>query len=66
MNKSISIRFQWFWSDFDPYGNFFVHFLELEGYEVEVIRDKNAKVDVEFVSVFPPFQLFWHIRRSKV
>jgi alpha(1,3/1,4) fucosyltransferase len=56
MNKSISIRFQWFWSDFDPYGNFFVHFLESEGYEVEVIRDKNAKVDVEFVSVFPPFR----------
>jgi len=54
--KSISVRFQWFWNNLDHHQNFLVHLLESEGYKVEVRQDKNAKVDIEFVSVFPPFQ----------
>jgi hypothetical protein len=54
--KNISLRFQWFWQDFIPNRNFLVDFLESEGYKVEIITDRKAKVDVEFVSVFPPFK----------
>jgi hypothetical protein len=56
MLKDISIRFQWFWHGMDLHQNFLVHLLESEGYTVEVKQDKKVKVDIEFVSVFPPFQ----------
>ena len=54
--KKISVRFQWFWQDFVPNQNFLVHFLESEGYRVEIITDRKTRVDIEFVSVFPPFK----------
>jgi hypothetical protein len=54
--RNISVRFQWFWQDFVPNQNFLVDFLESEGYKVEIITDRKAKVNIEFVSVFPPFK----------
>ena len=54
--KHISVRFQWFWPGFIPNQNFLAHFLEYEGYRVEIVTEQKTKVDLEFVSVFPPFK----------
>ncbi len=56
MKKTISLRFEWFWPDFNKSDNFIVNLLESTGLDVRIVDSKHEKVDVEIVSVFPPFR----------
>ena len=50
------IRFEWFEPWFDKSNNFFLATLMQLGYTCEVVKQKDASVDIEFISVYPPFR----------
>ena len=48
----MKVRYNKFWSSFDPTYNFFQRYLEYKGYNPEVITKTSEMVDLEITSVF--------------
>jgi hypothetical protein len=63
---NLTLRFKDFWVGFQENENFFLDILVDRGYKVAIERDGRAKVDLEIVSVFPPYQDITHRLASKV
>ena len=58
----MKVRFMWFWSTFNPDENFFLEILRLNYDCVEVVKDPNAKCDLEIVSCFVPVKNSSYLR----
>lgn len=54
--KTIRVRFEWFEPWFDKSSNFFLSVLTQSGFACELVTQKDAFVDIEFISVYPPFR----------
>jgi hypothetical protein len=52
----IRIRFEWFEPWFDKRQNFFTQLLIDAGINCELVADRKARADLEFVSVYPPLK----------
>jgi hypothetical protein len=58
----MKIRFVDFWSTFDATDNFFIRYFDFLGLKPEIVLNSRDYVDLEIVSVFPPFR---HIMQKK-
>jgi hypothetical protein len=52
---NLTVRFKDFWVGFQENENIFLDILVDRGYRVAIESDDKAKVDLEVVSVFPPY-----------
>ena len=67
MSKTkVRLRFEWFEPWFIKQDNFITDLFEKELFEVEVHEDATAKVDFEFVSVYPPLKRDFYARAQRL
>jgi hypothetical protein len=63
---NLTLRFKDFWVGFQEDENLFLDILVDRGYRIAIERDDKAKVDLEIVSVFPPYRNITHRVAHKV